>query len=247
MMEIETLRPQWPAQPRVQALCSTRLGGVSTGSWSSLNLGIRCGDEAGAVSENRRHLVDALQLPAEPCWLQQVHGITVISLPAVGIEPQADASFTTQPGVVCAVLTADCLPVLLCDDSATVVAAAHAGWRGLAAGVLESTVKALPVAASELMAWLGPAIGPEAFEVGDQVRDAFIAADAAAQGAFVPSHRPGHWYADLFALARQRLRHIGVSRCFGDDLSTHADARRFFSHRRDRVTGRQAAMIWLKP
>lgn len=243
----DLLRPDWPASARVKACCTGRRGGVSGGSWSSLNLGARSGDDLAAVRENRQRLVTGLQLPAEPTWLNQVHGVDVLALPVAGSEPVADASFSCTPGTVCAVLTADCLPVLFCDDDASVVAAAHAGWRGLAASVLEATIAALPVPPQRLMAWMGPAIGPEAFEVGDEVREAFLAADQHCIAAFQPSARPGHWYADLFLLARRRLAAAGVDRVSGGGISTHADPSRYFSHRRDRITGRQAALIWLAP
>jgi YfiH family protein len=213
--------------------------------WSSFNLGARCGDAAVAVTENRRRLREHCGLLSEPHWLRQVHGTRVAALPAAEIEPEADASYTTAGGPACAVLTADCLPVLFCDEAASVVAAAHAGWRGLAAGVLEATVAALPVPASRLMAWLGPAIGPEAFEVGPDVYAAFTAHDAHSAAAFRPSERPGHHYANLFELAKQRLDAAGVTRIYGGGISTHADRERFFSFRRDGVTGRQAALIWI--
>jgi len=240
--------PDWPAPARVRAAFSTRAGGVSRGVYAGLNLGALSGDDPAAVAENRRRLAAALGLPAEPCWLWQVHGTRVVRAPFQknsAAPPEADAIYTTQTGVVCAVLAADCLPVLLCDEDASVVAAAHAGWRGLAAGVLEATVAALPVAPARLLAWLGPAIGPEAFEVGTEVRAAFLAADPGAAPAFRPGPAPGKWYADLFALARQRLARIGVARVHGGGLSTHADAARFYSHRRDGRTGRMAALVWL--
>ncbi len=247
MTGIDIIRPQWPAPARVRAFCTGRQGGVSTGPWSSLNLGARSGDDPAAVAENRRRLVRELNLPSEPVWLNQVHGTDVVALPAERSEPMADASFSLVSEQICVVLTADCLPVLFCDDAGKAVAAAHAGWRGLAAGVIEATVTALPAPATTLMAWLGPAIGPEAFEVGDEVRAAFVSQDKQAALAFRPSQRSEHWYADLFMLARLRLANSGVGRVFGGGVSTHADAQHFFSHRRDRVTGRQAAMIWLEP
>ena len=251
MSEPELIFPDWPAPPRVRAACTTRRGGVSRGAWAGLNLGRSGGDDGAAVSENRRRVAAALRLPGEPCWIRQVHGVHVACMPQdarqdeAGLE--ADASCTTVPGVVCAVQAADCLPVLFCDEDATVVAAAHAGWRGLADGVLERTVAALPVAPARLLAWLGPAIGPEAFEVGEEVRAAFLAGDAAAAPAFRPGERPGKHYADLWALARRRLQRAGVVRVSGGGLSTHADPARFYSYRRDGVTGRMAALIWLAP
>lgn len=250
-MPLDLIRPDWPAPAAVHAACTTRRGGVSVGAWAGLNLGRSGGDDAAAVSENRRRLSEALALPAAPCWIRQVHGVRVARLPQDAPHgdagPEADAVFTTQPGVVCAVQAADCLPVLFCDDAGSVVAAAHAGWRGLAAGVLERTVAALPVPPARLMAWLGPAIGPEAFEVGEEVRAAFVAADAQSAQAFRPGPAPGKHYADLWLLARQRLRGAGVSRISGGGLSTHADAARFYSFRRDGITGRMAALVWLEP
>jgi len=244
--------PEWPAPARVRAACTTRVGGVSRGSYAGLNMGLGSGDEAAAVSENRSRVSQMLSLPAEPCWIRQVHGTRALRMPQAGSRPDADApdadaSFTFEAGVVCAVQAADCLPVLFCDRDASVVAAAHAGWRGLAGGVLERTVAALAVPADALLAWLGPAIGPEAFEVGDEVREQFVNADPAAAGAFTPGLGEGKHYADLFALARLRLARAGVHRVYGGGLSTHADPARFYSYRRDGVTGRMAALIWLEP
>lgn len=241
------LLPDWPAPARVRAACTMRIGGVSVGPYTSLNMGRSGGDASAAVSENRRRVHEALGLPAEPCWIRQVHGVRVVRMPQAAPEPDADASFSVEAGVVCAVQAADCLPVLLCDQAGTVVAAAHAGWRGLAGGVLEQTVAALSVPSQTLLAWLGPAIGPEAFEVGDEVRECFVAADAAAARAFRPAALAGKHYADLFALARLRLARAGVHRVYGGGLSTHADPARFYSYRRDGVTGRMAALIWLEP
>ncbi|WP_029918964.1 peptidoglycan editing factor PgeF [Nevskia soli] len=243
---LDLLFPEWPAPARVRAACTTRLGGVSQGVYASLNLG-RSGDDSAAVSENRRRVRQALGLPAEPCWIRQVHGVRAVQMPQAAPDPEADASFTFEPGVVCAVQAADCMPVLFCDRAGTVVAAAHAGWRGLAGGVLERTVAAMGVPPGQLLAWLGPAIGPEAFEVGEEVREAFVTADAAAAGAFRAGAVAGKHYADLFALARMRLAQVGVSQVSGGGLSTHADPARFYSYRRDGVTGRMAALIWLEP
>jgi YfiH family protein len=242
---LELLTPDWPAPPRVRALFSTRIGGVSRGPYAGLNLGHSSGDEAADVDENRRRLLAAAGAPAAPHWIRQVHGCDVVQMPDPVDTPEADGAWTARPNRVCAVQAADCLPVLFCDEQATVVAAAHAGWRGLAGGVLEATVAALPVPASSLMAWLGPAIGPEAFEVGDEVRAAFVAIDAAASAAFRASSGPGKHLADLFMLARQRLARAGVGRVYGGGISTHADPQRFYSFRRDGRTGRMAALIWL--
>jgi len=238
----EWIEPDWPTPARVRALVTTRSGGVSGGPYASLNLGARVGDDEEAVRENRARLRAAL--PSEPKWLQQVHGTDVVQADRVDAEACADAAFTTAPEVVCTVQIADCLPVLLCDRAGTSVAAAHAGWRGLSAGVLERAVAALPAAPKDLIAWLGPAIGPRKFEVGGDVLGTFTRSDPDAAMAFEPL-REGKWLADLYALARLRLRRAGVSAVFGGGLCTFADPQRFFSHRRDRVTGRHAACIWI--
>jgi hypothetical protein len=203
------------------------------------------GDAAAAVAANRARLREALALPAEPVWLEQVHGVRVVEAAQAGDLPAADAAWTDRPGVVCAVLTADCLPVVFADRAGRCVAVAHAGWRGLAAGVLEATLGQLPVPPAELLAWLGPAIGPAAFEVGAEVRAAFLAHDAAAAHAFVRGRDGAHWFADLYTLARQRLAAAGVHAVFGGGCCTYTDSRRFFSYRRDGVTGRMATLAWL--
>ena len=235
--------PAWPAPPGVRALATTRCGGVSRAPWHGFNLSVNAGDDPQAVAANRTLL--RRELPADPLWLTQVHGARCVdaALAAPGVE--ADACFTRQRGVVCAVLTADCLPVLLCDDQASVVAIAHAGWRGLAAGVIEATVAALGEPGMRLMAWLGPAIGPQAFEVGDEVREIFVDHDAQAAKAFVAA-ADGKWLCDIHQLARQRLHAIGIRRTTGADSCTLGDAERFFSYRRDGVTGRMASLIWLE-
>lgn len=225
---------------------STRAGGASVGPYASLNLGEHVGDDPARVIENRRRLFQAAALPAEPRWLNQVHGTVVVDAAQTTNGAEADASFTTQGNTVCAIMTADCLPVLFCDDAGAVVAAAHAGWRGLVSGVLENTVRALPVAPSSLMAWLGPAIGPNAFEVGAEVRDAFVQREASAAVAFRGA-ADGKFFADLFALARRRLAAAGVSRIYGGGVCTHSDPLRFFSHRRDSRCGRMATLVWLAP
>lgn len=238
------VQPDWPAPPRVRAAMSLRGGGVSTGAWSSLNLASHVGDAPEAVAENRRRLREALQLPAEPQWLDQVHGTEVVMLPQPGI-PRADASHTRVPGVVCAVLTADCLPVLLCDREGRAVAAAHAGWRGLLDGVLERSVAAMDLPSSQLMAWLGACIGPLRFEVGAEVREAFVTRDAAAASAFMP-HVHGKFLASLPLLARQRLQAAGVTAIYGGNACTHTQAADYFSHRRDGRCGRMATLVWLQ-
>ncbi len=236
--------PAWPAPPRVRSLVTTRNGGVSSGPHASFNPGLRAGDDAQAVQANRAQLRQ--HLPQEPAWLQQVHGARVVlAETATGPhEPAADASYTRQPGTVCAVMIADCMPVLLCDARGSAVGVAHAGWRGLSAGVIENTIDAMDVAAGDLLAYLGPAIGPEAFEVGADVRDAFISADPAAGPAFKPFGE-NKWLADLFLLARQRLARKGVAQVYGGGMCTVGDPARFYSYRRDKVTGRMAALIWL--
>ncbi len=243
MSEAEFVMPDWPAPPAVRAVMTTRAGGVSGGPFASLNLAAHVGDDAAAVAENRRRLRAMLRLPSEPAWLPQVHGREVVQLP--GAMPEAaDAAVTREPGIVCAVLVADCLPVLLAGCEGDRVGVAHAGWRGLAAGVIEATVAALGGDPARLVAWLGPAIGPAAFEVGDEVRAAFIAGDAGAADHFRRGHA-GRWLADLPALARRRLAACGVAGVHGGGDCTVADAERFYSYRRDGITGRMAALIWL--
>lgn len=239
------IRPEWPAPAAVAAAVTTRSGGLSQGPYASFNLATHVGDDPARVAANRRRLRQALGLAAEPAWLEQVHGCRVVRLPAAGT-PQADASLSRQPGLACVVMSADCLPVLFCDHAGSVVAAAHAGWRGLVAGVLEATVAAMALPPAQLMAWLGPAISPPAFEVGDEVRTAFIAAQAPAVAAFQPGARAGKWQADLAQLARLRLRRAGLTQVFGGGTCTHAEPARFYSHRRDGVCGRMAALIWIR-
>jgi YfiH family protein len=233
--------PDWPVPNTVRALVTTRQGGASVGPYASLNLGTAVGDDPARVAENRSRLRQLL--PAEPRWLRQVHGSRVVRAETVAEPVEADASVTVLPDVVCVVQMADCLPVLLASRDGGAVGAAHAGWRGLAAGVVERAVAALGRSPSELVAWLGPAIGPEAFEVGDDVRDVFLRHDPAAAGAFV-AVREGKWLADLYALARMRLAACGVHDVHGGGRCTFREAARFFSHRRDGVTGRMAALVW---
>lgn len=237
------LRPEWPAPARVRAAMSTRAGGVSQGAYATFNLATHVGDDAAAVAENRRRLRASLALPSEPAWLEQVHGDRVAVLPGSASGP-ADAAVTFAPGPVCVVLVADCLPVFLASREGDRVGIAHAGWRGLAAGVVEATVAALDCDPGRLVAWLGPAIGPRAFEVGGEVRDAFLARDAGAAAAFAPG-REGRFFADLPALARRRLAAAGVVAVTGGGLCTHSDPARFYSYRRDGATGRLAALAWL--
>lgn len=253
---------EWPAPRAVRSLLTTRSGGVSRPPFASLNLGDHVGDDALAVSINRQRL--AAHLPAAPRWLQQVHGTSVVEVHGGEEEsatPRADAALTRVPGVVCGVLTADCLPLLLCDRPGSVVAAVHAGWRGLLAGVVQTTVRAMAVDGSDLLAYLGPAIGPQAFVVGDEVRSAFVDSAGRAAAAFRPlaadcrtaapaGEASGRtesqfWLADLYLLARQALAEVGVETSFGGEHCTVSDARRFFSYRRDGATGRMASLIWL--
>lgn len=233
--------PDWPAPSNVRALITTRAGGVSRGPHATMNLAGHVEDDPTAVAENRRRL--RRHLPAEPVWLRQVHGMGVVCAEEAVQGAEADAAFSRHPGVVCAVLTADCLPVLLCDESGTVAGVAHAGWRGLAAGVIETTVRAMNAPSGRLLAFLGPAIGPQAFEVGGEVRDAFLAHSTEAAAAFSEKEN-GKWLADLYLLATQRLNAIGVARVFGGGHCTFSDAERFYSFRRERTTGRMASLIW---
>ncbi len=254
------IRPAWPAPPAVRALAPTRVGGVSAAPYAPHNLGDHVQDDPLAVRDNRQRLHRELNLPSAPVWLRQVHGTAVADLsgrrPADTSVPTADAALGTFLGAassaVCVVLTADCLPVLFCNRAGTHVAAAHAGWRGLADGVLEATVSALAARgapAHTLLAWLGPAIGPAHYEVGGEVRDAFMRSDPEALSAF-RAVRPGHWLLDLYTVARQRLQRAGVPQVSGGGLCTFSDAARFHSHRRDggghRHTGRQATLIWIE-
>lgn len=235
--------PDWPAPARVRALQTTRRGGASGGPYAGLNLGDHVGDDPDRVVENRASVGKAIG--ALPVWLEQVHGTDVVDVADVGGDARADAALARTSGRACVVMTADCLPVLLCDREGTVVAAVHAGWRGLCAGVIERSVAAMAVPGSELLAWLGPAIGPSAFEVGGEVRAAFLAADERAAAAFTPG-AAGKWFADIYRLARLRLARAGVSAVFGGGLCTVSDAERFFSYRRNGVTGRMGSFIWLE-
>lgn len=250
------LLPDWPAPPCVHGFVTLRAGGVSRGHWGRAdghsggwNLGDHCGDDPGDVARNRARL--RRLLPGEPRWLDQVHGTAVLDAdlpaPAEARLPRADAAVTARPGTVVSVLTADCLPVLLCNESGTVAGVAHAGWRGLAHGVLERTVEALGRRTGDhrWIAWLGPAIGPCCFEVGDEVHEAFARQDPASLPTFAAGSRPGKWQADLYALARIRLAGCGVRSVHGGDSCTACDSERFYSYRRDRVTGRMASVAWL--
>lgn len=260
MTEPLFIHPDWPAPEKVSAVATTRIGGVSEAPFDTFNLGWASGDEPARLAENHRRLRDALGLPGEPAWLRQVHGKRVVRLenpppaPPLGKEgehgaeagrPEADAAWSDQPGLVCAVLTADCLPVLLCARDGTAVAAVHCGWRGLAAGVLDRAIQAFDRDPSKLMAWLGPAIGPAAYEVGPEVRHAFVERGEASAQAFRPGQRWNHFYCDLYAIAHLELHAAGVRAVYGGGFCTYRDSRRFFSYRRDGLTGRMAALIWV--
>jgi YfiH family protein len=274
---VQFITPDWPAPPGVRAAFTLRTGGVSVAPYDSLNLGARIGDLPEAVAENRQRVREKLRLPAEPVWLEQVHGTEVVELGAgvpsasrvagaLGVEgtaallraagagtprppditPCADASIARRAGWVCAIRVADCMPVLFAAHDGSAVGAAHAGWRGLAGGVLEATIRQLGVPASKLIAWMGPAIGPRHFEVGDDVWAAFMGVDADSASAFVANAR-GRWQCDLYALARLRLNALGVSATYGGGWCTFAEADRFFSYRRDGQCGRMAALVWIEP
>lgn len=237
------IQPEWPVPANIVSYSTTRLGGVSTAPWDSLNLASHVGDIPADVTHNRQYLMQAIGLPQEPIWLNQIHGCGVWRSGAKDID--YDASVSSRVDEVCAVMTADCLPLLICSKSGDEVAAVHAGWKGLAAGVIENTVQAMHTPAESLLVWLGPAIGPQAFEVGEDVLAAFAAHDASATQAFI-QNRPGHWLCDIYQLARQRLQALGVSQVYGGDYCTYTDKSRFFSYRRDGTTGRMASLIWIK-
>lgn len=251
-MHADWIVPDWPAPANVHAGMTTRSGGVSLAPFDSFNPASHVGDDPAAVAENRRLLKQFL--PAEPLWLNQVHGIGVAcgDAESAGGTPEADAGVAFAPNQVRSVLTADCLPVLFCDEAGSVVAAAHAGWRGLAAGVLEATVSAMRVPPERILVWLGAAIGPQAFEVGPEVREIFVEQHALAGIAFRPAlpgtldGAPHKWLADLYTLARIRLAGIGVEQVYGGGLCTYSDAKRFYSYRRDGQTGRMASLIWFE-
>jgi polyphenol oxidase len=246
------IAPDWSAPKRVHAAFALRTGGVSASPYDSLNLGAHVGDDPEAVRENRRRLRERLRLPAEPVWLQQVHGTAVVDLDALDVwpsagreSPRADAAVARRSGRVCVIQVADCMPVLFAARDGSGVAAAHAGWRGLAAGVLEETVGKLGVPPTRLMAWLGPTISQDHFEVGEDVRTAFVSADPGTATAFEANTR-GRWQCDLYAAARRRLAALGIEDVRGGGWCTHADSARFFSFRRDGQCGRMAALIWLE-
>ncbi|MGR9052979.1 MAG: peptidoglycan editing factor PgeF [Gammaproteobacteria bacterium] len=239
--EFRYLVPDWPAPGNVFAATTLRLGGVSRAPYASLNPALHVGDDAACVMENRRLLREGLKLPAEPVWLEQVHGACAVDAALLDEPVAADAGFSREPGIVCAVMTADCLPLLLCTADGRAVAAVHAGWRGLLAGVIGNAVAALGDA--NPLVWLGPAIGPDAFEVGPEVRQAFIDRNPAYDRAFL-RHQGNKWLADIYRLARIYLAGIGVEKVYGGDRCTVTESDHFFSYRRDKITGRMASLIW---
>ncbi len=240
------IRADWPAPEDVVAGTTLRYGGVSRGRFDSFNLGARVGDDAAAVEANRQRFRSACDLPSEPFWLTQAHGTTVAVGPTDGAAPQADAVVADKPGDTCLVLTADCLPVLFVSADGREIGAAHAGWRGLSAGVLEATVCAFSTKPANLLAWLGPAISPPAFEVGSEVRQEFLAVDPAAGDCFMANER-GRWQANLYGLARMRLSRAGVEQVTGGQYCTFGEPERFFSYRRDGQCGRMASFIFRRP
>lgn len=234
----------WPAPENIRAITSTRNGGKSPPPFDSLNLGDHVGDNLESVAANRQRLVEAALMPAEPLWLKQTHSTHVIQANQWQADVEADAIISNSLNMVCGVMTADCLPLLLTDTSGSQVAAIHAGWRGLQAGIIENTLARFAVPGPQIMAWMGPAIGPQAFEVGPEVKAAFLAIDPAAESAFIPSHAD-RFLADIYLLAKQRLTAQGVTAIYGGDYCTYREKERFFSYRRDGVTGRMATLVWI--
>lgn len=246
MRELAFIQPNWPAPKNVRAIQTTRQGGFSQAPYDNFNLAMHVGDDAMTVAKNRQLLTP--YLPSEPVWVNQVHGVRVIDAATSSCLEDADASIARQKNVVCVTMTADCLPLLMCDKNGTVVAAAHAGWRGLCDGVIEATIQKMAVQPAEILVWLGPAIGPESFEVGEDVRHAFLAHDAQAEKVFKKLNAE-KWLCDLYALAKQRLNALGVQQIYGasmnENFSTFQQQDQFFSYRRDKTTGRMASLIWL--
>ena len=240
MNNLHWLTPDWPAPSTIHSASTLRTGGVSDGTYTSFNLALHVGDEANKVNQNRAILRQRLNLPNEPMWLQQHHGNTVVAADRQTTIPSADASYTSQAGVVCAVMTADCLPLLMCSADGCHVAAIHAGWRGLQAGIIKNTLAVLP---KDILVWLGPAIGVACFEVGDDVRTAFLHNSSAFESAF-QANTEGKWQADIYQLARIELALLGVERVYGGDFCTVTDTARFFSYRREHITGRMVTLIW---
>lgn len=238
------LLADWPVPAHIHAGTTTRRGGLSRPPYNSLNLGLHVDDDPSAVMANRAALEQELGLPAGPIWLDQVHGVEAVDASQQTDVVQADASYTRQTGVVCAVMTADCLPVLFCDEAGSLVAAAHAGWRGLAAGVLEQTMLKAGFIPEQTLVWLGPGIGAESYEIGDEVRDVFISQAMHDDSAFKPSPQ-GRWLIDMYLLARQRLTNLNVTRIYGGQYCTYQQQEQFYSYRRDGITGRMASLIWM--
>lgn len=243
--EAKFIQPDWPAPVTVRAFTSTREGGVSLPPYASFNLARHVGDDSTHVDRNCSMLMQQLALPDEPHWLKQVHGTVLLSLDGKLTGNEADGSFTTLTNKVCAVMTADCLPVLMCSSAGDRVAAVHAGWRGLAAGIIRKGVEAMAVEGSQLLVWLGPAIGPEKFDIGEEVYQTFVDRYTGATNAF-ETIGAGHWRADLYQLARLQLQALGVNQVFGGEFCTYTDKERFYSFRRDGVTGRMASLIWIQ-
>jgi len=240
---IDLLWADWPAAKNIRALTTTRIGGVSGGAYSSMNLADHVGDVQADVEKNREILARQLKIQ-QPVWLKQVHGVQVADASTAKHHDAADAIYTDQKDTVCAVMTADCLPLLFCNKQATKVAAAHAGWRGLADGVIETTVESLQENPEDILVWLGPAIGADCFEVGQDVVDAFVSVDAKAKQAFIKTDVT-HFLADIYQLARLRLQNLGIDKIYGGGLCTYTDEERFYSFRKNKTTGRMASMIWI--
>ncbi len=238
------ITPDWPAPDNIHAITTTRNGGFSDPPYDSMNISSYVGDDIDTVEKNRQLLQTSLDLPQKPKWLEQVHGTLAVDAADIKGNIKADACYSTQKNTICTIQTADCLPVLLCDKAGTIVAAIHAGWRGLADGVIEETIKTMNCPTSTLMAWLGPAIGPDAFKAGEDVRNAFILHDPQAKTAFTRQD-DNLWLVDIYELAKQRLANSGVDTCYGGEFCTYSDEKRFYSFRRDQTTGRMATLIWL--
>ncbi len=238
------LIPDWPAPKHIKAFSTTRLNGFSQSPYDSFNLAYSVGDDIENVSLNREHLKKILNLPSDPLWLSQIHSTVIYKVDQETMPKNADGSFTTNQNKVCVVMTADCLPILLCDVSGTQIAAVHAGWRGLADGVVESALNCFNHSQEKIIAWIGPAIGPKYYEVGDDVRNKFLEINSDFNKAF-QTHNQAKWLADMNLLARMRLQKAGVSAIFSENLCTFSDAERFYSYRRDGITGRMASLIWI--
>jgi hypothetical protein len=238
------LLPDWPAPESVRAAVTTRQSGASSAPYDSFNLGDHVGDKSRHVAQNRQQLITALQLPGSPLWLQQVHSTTVWQAEADSTQRVADAIIARSRQTVCAILSADCLPLLLCSQDGDEVAAIHVGWRGLAQGIIQNTIRQLKTPAGQMMVWMGPAIGPAAYEVDQPVHERFVHHNSALASCFTRS-RAGHWQMDIYAIARQILGSLGVTHIYGGEHCTYSDSDLFFSHRRDGTTGRMASLIWI--